>query len=89
LAKPLVKSNLQLIWGIAYILAGFSVFFNLHKRWPEIVAFSQSLTFTWSIRIAFYLIGIVLIGGGVLKVLHYFKHKHFDHSQIETTGTED
>jgi hypothetical protein len=70
-------------------LAGLSVFFNLHKRWPEIVEFSQSPSFTWSIRIAFYLIGIVLIGGGVLKVIRYFKQKHVDHSQIEGTDAQD
>ena len=86
---PLAKSNIQLLWGFAYILAGLSVFYNFHKRLPEIVEFSQSLSFIWSIRIAFYIIGIILIGGGILKVVNYFKQKQSDHSQIETTDSQD
>lgn len=89
LNKPSASGNIQLIWGVVYILAGLSVFYNLHKRLPEIVEFRQSLSFTWSIRIAFYIIGIILIGGGILKVVNYFKQKQSDHSQIETTDSQD
>ena len=89
LEKPLARRNIQLFWGIAYILAGFSVFYNLHRRLPEIVEFSQSSGFIWSIRIAFYLVGIILIGGGIFKVLKHFKHKQADHSQNEAADPED
>ncbi len=65
---------MQLIWGVALVLAGVGVFYRIPQVWPEIEKiefFSSVLPF---IRFCFYLIGIMLVGGGTKKIYeNYFK----------------
>lgn len=66
------KNLFQLIWGIALVLAGIGVFFRLPQVWPnieQIEIFRPVLPF---IRFSFYLMGIILIGGGGKKVYEHF-----------------
>lgn len=67
------KKRLQLMWGIALLLAGIGVFFRIPQVMPKIEAirhFSFVLPF---IRICFYLMGIMLTVGGGKKIYLYFK----------------
>ena len=68
------KNKIQLIWGILLVLAGIGVFYRIPQVWPQIEKiefFSSVLPF---IRFCFYLIGIMLIGGGSKKIYeNYFK----------------
>jgi hypothetical protein len=68
------KNFFQLIWGAALVLMGIGVFFRIPQVWPQIEKieyFSSVLPF---IRFCFYLIGVMLIGGGSKKIYeHYFK----------------
>jgi uncharacterized membrane protein HdeD (DUF308 family) len=62
------KNSIHLIWGALLIAAGIGVFFRIPQVMPKIAKieyFSSSLFF---IRFCFYLIGILLIGGGIKKI---------------------
>ena len=71
-AKSKDKTAVQLVWGIALVLVGIGVFFRIPQVMPriaEIEHFSQVMPF---IRFCFYLMGILLIGGGAKKLYKYY-----------------
>jgi len=66
------KSKVQLFWGIALILMGVSVFFRVPvviEKMSETVEFNSGLFF---FRFSFYLMAMILIGGGVKKIQKYW-----------------
>ncbi|MGD8835665.1 MAG: hypothetical protein PVJ84_17190 [Desulfobacteraceae bacterium] len=67
------KDKVQLIWAAALISMGIAVFFRIPQVMPKLVELGYSATTVGFIRICFYVIGLLLIGGGVKKVMHYFK----------------
>jgi uncharacterized membrane protein HdeD (DUF308 family) len=71
------KSNIQLIWGIALLLVGLAVFFRIPQVMPRIAqleGFSEILPF---IRVCFYFMGVILVGGGIRKIwLHFQRAKN-------------
>ena len=72
---PLEKSNYQLIWGIAYAAMGFAVFFKIipDRIMPWLDANAQSSVLRPFVLFCFYFMGMMLVGGGLKKVYHYFK----------------
>lgn len=72
------KSNIQLVWGCALVIIGIAVFFRIPQVMPKLIAMGQSSTTVWFIRICFYLIGIVLLGGGIKKINQHMKKKETD-----------
>ncbi len=62
------KTVIQLIWGIALVLAGIGVFFRIPQVMPTIAKIEQFSGVMIFIRFCFYLIGILLIGGGSKKI---------------------
>ncbi len=69
------KDKVQLIWGIALILMGIGVFFRVPvviERLSETVAFNSGLYF---FRFSFYLIAVILIGGGFKKIQNLWPFK--------------
>jgi hypothetical protein len=67
------KRNVQLIWGGALILMGVAVFFRIPQVMPKLAEMGQSATTIGFIRICFYLLGFILVGGGVKKIMGQFK----------------
>ena len=70
----MAKNNpqiLKLTWGVALILVGVAVFFRIPQVIPQLVQMGQSTTAVWFVRICFYLIGFLLIGGGINKIVQY------------------
>ena len=62
-----------MIWGCLLLLAGVGVFLRIPKVIPQIEqieSFSTSVTF---IRLCFYLLGCLLICGGIKKIHGNFK----------------
>lgn len=69
------KDKVQLIWGIALILMGIGVFFRVPvviEKMTETVAFNSGLYF---FRFSFYLIAVILIGGGSKKIKNSWPFK--------------
>jgi len=63
------KANFQLLWAIALVLAGLGVFYRIPQVMPrvrEIAYFSDVIPF---IYFCFYLLGALLVGGGVKKLI--------------------
>lgn len=67
------RNNLQLIYGIALLLAGLGVFYRIPQVMPQIASIKQFASAAWFIRFCFYFMGIILVGGGVKKILAHFK----------------
>ncbi len=68
------KNNAQIVklaWGVALILVGVAVFFRIPQVIPQLVQMGQSPTTVWFIRICFYLMGFLLVGGGIKKIIQY------------------
>jgi hypothetical protein len=63
------KNNVQIVWGAALILVGVAVFFRIPQVIPQLVQMGQSNTTVVFIRICFYLMGTLLVGGGVKKIV--------------------
>lgn len=62
----------QVIWGAALVLMGFAIFYRIPQVWPsieELDIFRSVLPF---IRFCFYLLGVILIGGGAKKLYDQF-----------------
>jgi hypothetical protein len=67
------KPTLQVIYGIALTLAGIGVFYRIPQVMPRIEQIQQFSSVIGFIRICFYLMGILLIGGGLKKIYENYK----------------
>jgi hypothetical protein len=67
------KNKVQLVWAGALIVMGIAVFFRIPQVLPKLVEMGHSATTVGFIRICFYIIGCLLVGGGVKKLLHQLK----------------
>jgi len=63
----------QIIYGGVLILAGVGVFFRIPQVMPKFEQVASLASSTPFIRICFYLLGIILIGGGLKKIRHNYK----------------
>ena len=66
------KAPVQLIWGIALFMVGIGVFFRIPQVMPRIAEIEQFSQVMFFIRFCFYLMGILLIGGGSKKIYTYY-----------------
>ncbi len=62
------RDKKQLIWGIALTLAGIGVFFRIPQVMPRVEQIPHFSSVTLFIRFCFYLMGVMLIGGGGKKI---------------------
>lgn len=70
------KSRNQLIWGIALIAMGIGVFFRVpvvSERLANAIGTGAELYF---FRFSFYLIAVILVGGGIKKIKRYWPVKN-------------
>ena len=63
----------QLIWGIALIAAGIGVFYRIPQVMPKVEQMQQFSSVIGFIRFSFYLMGVLLIGGGLKKIYGNYK----------------
>jgi len=69
-------SPLQLVWGLLLVLAGVGVFFRTPQVMPDIEKIEQFANVGGFIRFCFYFIGLLLVGGGLKKIVAYVKANH-------------
>lgn len=67
------RDKAQLIWGIALALAGIGVFFRIPQVMPRIEQIPHFSSVIIFVRFCFYLIGVMLIGGGSKKIYIFLK----------------
>ncbi len=56
------------IWGIALVLMGVGLFFRVPYVMEQVATIAYFAPVALFIRICFYIIGLVLIGGGIKKL---------------------
>ena len=71
--KPHQNKNIQLIWGVALTLVGIGVFLRIPQVMPQLEKMEQFSGAMWFIRFCFYLMGVILTGGGIKKILSHFR----------------
>jgi hypothetical protein len=67
------RNTVQLVWGIALLLAGLGVFVRIPQVMPKLAQLEYFSSVLGFIRFCFYLMGIILVGGGLKKIIHYFR----------------
>jgi Mn2+/Fe2+ NRAMP family transporter len=71
--KSQQNTNIQLIWGVALTLVGIGVILRIPQVMPRLEEMEQFSSTMWFIRFCFYLMGVILIGGGIKKILNHFR----------------
>lgn len=67
------KIVLQFVWGGALLLAGIGMFFRIPQIMPTIKSNPQFAGSIGFIYFCLYLLGVLLIGGGVKKLIRTYK----------------
>jgi len=67
------KRIFHIVWGIALVLAGVGVFYRIPQVMPKVEKIKQFSSAIFFIRFCFYLLGILLVWGGIKKV--YDNHR--------------
>ena len=67
------KPVIQVIYGIALTLAGIGVFYRIPQVMPKVEQMQQFSSVIGFIRFSFYLMGVLLIGGGFKKIYGNYK----------------
>lgn len=67
------KIFIQIVWGIALVMAGIGVFYMIPQKMAQIEKIEQYSSALALIRFCFYLIGVLLIGGGSKKIYDNYK----------------
>ncbi|MBN1932455.1 MAG: hypothetical protein JW786_12700 [Desulfobacterales bacterium] len=57
-----------MVWGAVLVLVGLGVFYRIPQVMPKIEAMEQFSSAVFFIRFCFYLLGILLIGGGLKRI---------------------
>jgi len=75
------KKNVKIIWGVMLVLAGIGVFYRIPQVMPRIESLEQFSSVMFFIRFCFYLLGILLIGGGSKKI--YDSYQKFEDKRLK------
>ena len=67
-SKSRNKITVQMIWGVALALAGIGVFYRIPQVMPKIEQIEYFSSAMFYVRFCFYLLGVLLIGGGSKKI---------------------
>lgn len=68
------KQATQLVWGLLLVLAGVGVVFRVNFLESELDTIAGQPSTALFIRICFYVMAILLIGGGIRKIRGYYKN---------------
>jgi type III secretory pathway component EscS len=66
------KKILQLIWGIILIGAGIGIFVAMPQKMAQLQQAGHTDFFVLLTRLCFYLIAILLMGGGAKKIYGHY-----------------
>ncbi|OQY01105.1 MAG: hypothetical protein B6I26_05780 [Desulfobacteraceae bacterium 4572_130] len=63
------KKKIQQIWGLVLMLAGIGVFYRIPQVIPKIKIIETFSNTIGVIKFSFYVLGVLLIFGGIRKIL--------------------
>lgn len=64
---------LQLIWGAALAIMGLAFFFRIPGIMEQIADIEHFSSVGLFLRIGFYLIAVILLGGGIKKIYRFLE----------------
>ena len=67
------KALVQIIWGVALLLAGIGVFFRIPQVMPRLAQIEYFASGMFYIKFCFYLLGILLVVGGAKKIYDHIR----------------
>ena len=67
------KKNVQLLWGLALVFMGVALLFRIPQIIPTIEQIEKFRGIIPFIQFCFYFMAVVLIGGGIKKILQFKK----------------
>ncbi len=67
------NARFHLIWGALLLMAGIGVFFRIPQVMPRIRGMAQLAAVSGFVQFCFYLMGILLVGGGARKILYSYR----------------
>jgi len=67
------NKNIQIVWGVVLVLAGIGVFFRIPQVMPKIQKIEHFSSAIFFIRFCFYLLGVLLMGGGAKKIYDNYR----------------
>ena len=68
------KIYTQIVWGIFLVMAGVGVFFRIPQVMPKIKTIEYFASAIGLVYFCFYLLGFLLILGGVRKIFANYKN---------------
>ncbi|ACL02661.1 hypothetical protein [Desulfatibacillum aliphaticivorans] len=78
-------SSAQLVWGVTLALMGIAVFIRVPQVVPELVKKMNMASGEAFISFCMYLVGVILLGGGVKKIYaHYYSGDDNDSNGDQT-----
>ena len=66
------KNHLQLVLAGVLISVGVAVILEIPRKMAQLEQLYQSSAKIWAFKVCFYLLGIMLVGGGIKKAVQYF-----------------
>jgi hypothetical protein len=66
------KNSFQMIWAAALILMGVAIFFRVPVVVEKMAGAFDTNTGLYFFRFSFYLIAVILIGGGLKKIVKFW-----------------
>ncbi|MCP4745743.1 MAG: hypothetical protein GY874_06320 [Desulfobacteraceae bacterium] len=73
--KSYSARKVQFVWGVALLMMGLGVFIRTPSVMPRVAEAVPSVFAQSFFRYCMYLIGAILICGGIGKIVQYFKTK--------------
>jgi hypothetical protein len=67
------KNKTKIVWGVILTLAGIGVFFRIPQVMPKIARIEYFASFIYYIRFCFYLLGVLLIWGGLKRIIENYR----------------
>ena len=73
---------IQMTWGVLLVAAGIGVFYRIPQVIPRIEKIEQFSSVMIFIRFCFYLIGILLLGGGLKKIYYNYNRYRLEYKKL-------
>ncbi len=66
------RKTFQIIWGAALLIMGVGLFFRIPHVMDQVVTIEYFAPAAVLIRICFYIMGFLLVGGGIRKLYEHW-----------------
>ena len=83
------KNHIKLVWAVVLMSTGVAVFLEIPRKMAQLEQLWQSPAKIWAFKICFYLIGILLVGGGIRKTIQYFQPDSQDKPDVTENHGSD